>query len=118
MMLMCTSRWRLSGRPTFGIVVTENNMRDPQFPSMLTALAEFRTGMVNGVKVNVGRVQGKKHRQNTRANVSIESESCININLCQVPGIWQKCFTTVNSDLLSQTQPLRVTVIPSRILIS
>ena len=53
------SRWRLSGRPTFCIVVTENNMRDPQFPSMLTALAEFRTGMVNGVKVNVGRVQGQ-----------------------------------------------------------
>ena len=52
-----SQRWRLSGRPTFCIIVTENNMRDPQFPSMLTALSEFRTGMVNGVKVNVGRLQ-------------------------------------------------------------
>ena len=64
------SRWRLSGRPTFCIVVTENNMRDPQFLSMLTALAEFRTGMVNGVKVNVGRVQG--HPTKTRDHINLE----------------------------------------------
>lgn len=39
------------------IVVTENNMRDPQFPVMLSLLSEFRTGYVDGVKVRLGRLQ-------------------------------------------------------------
>eukprot|EP00094_Tigriopus_californicus_P001875 TCALIF_01806-PC protein Name:"Similar to CG8475 Probable phosphorylase b kinase regulatory subunit beta (Drosophila melanogaster)" AED:0.51 eAED:0.51 QI:0/0.4/0.33/0.66/1/1/6/0/355 len=53
--------WRLSGRPTVAILITENNMRsngkDPQFPVMLEFLSQLRTGSVDNVKVRLGRLQ-------------------------------------------------------------
>ncbi len=49
--------WRLSGRPTVCILVTENHMRDPQFPVLLNFLSELRSGSVDGVKVRLGRLQ-------------------------------------------------------------
>ena len=49
--------WRLSKRPTVCLVITEDNLRNPQFPVMLELLSELRTGSINGVKVRLGRLQ-------------------------------------------------------------
>ena len=49
--------WRLNGRPTFCIVLTERDMRNPQFSELLAFLAELRRGEVEGVKVRLGRLQ-------------------------------------------------------------
>ena len=49
--------WRLSGRPTVCILVTEGHMRDPQFPVLLRFLSELRSGSVDGVKIRLGRLQ-------------------------------------------------------------
>ena len=49
--------WRLNGRPTFCILISEKDMRDPQFGSMLNLLAELRHGHCQGVKVRLGRLQ-------------------------------------------------------------
>ncbi|XP_023336391.1 probable phosphorylase b kinase regulatory subunit beta isoform X4 [Eurytemora carolleeae] len=49
--------WRLGGRPTFCILISENNMRDPQFIVMLELLAEMKEGQCSGVKIRLGRLQ-------------------------------------------------------------
>eukprot|EP00092_Neocalanus_flemingeri_P018371 GFUD01019880.1.p1 GENE.GFUD01019880.1~~GFUD01019880.1.p1 ORF type:complete len:1110 (+),score=249.46 GFUD01019880.1:78-3407(+) len=49
--------WRLVGRPTFCILISEQDMRDPQFSEMLKFLAELRHGHCEGVKVRLGRLQ-------------------------------------------------------------
>lgn len=49
--------WRLVGRPTFCILISEQDMRDPQFSEMLNFLAELRHGHCEGVKVRLGRLQ-------------------------------------------------------------
>jgi len=49
--------WRLVGRPTFCILVSEQDMRDPQFSEMLKFLAELSQGHCEGIKVRLGRVQ-------------------------------------------------------------
>jgi len=49
--------WRLIGRPTFCILISEQDMRDPQFSEMLNFLAELRHGHCEGVKVRLGRLQ-------------------------------------------------------------
>jgi len=49
--------WRLAGRPTFCIVISEDNMRDPQFPKMLALLADLKRGNCDGVKIRLGRLQ-------------------------------------------------------------
>ena len=47
----------LNGRPTFCILISEKDMRDPQFGSMLNFLAQLRQGHCEGVKVRLGRLQ-------------------------------------------------------------
>jgi len=49
--------WRLVGRPTFCILISEQDMRDPQFSEMINFLAELRHGHCEGVKVRLGRLQ-------------------------------------------------------------
>jgi len=49
--------WRLSGRPTFCVVISEDDMRDPQFHEMLNLLSEFKLGQYGGVKIRLGRLQ-------------------------------------------------------------
>jgi phosphorylase kinase alpha/beta subunit len=49
--------WRLSGRPTFCVIISEDDMRDPQFHEMLTLLSEFKLGQYGGVKIRLGRLQ-------------------------------------------------------------
>ncbi len=49
--------WRLSGRPTVCLLVTESHMRDPQFTVLLNFLSELRSGSVDGVKIRLGRMQ-------------------------------------------------------------
>jgi len=49
--------WRLRGRPTFCILISEQDMRDSQFSEMLNFLAELRHGHCEGVKVRLGRLQ-------------------------------------------------------------
>merc|ERR1719186_543769 len=49
--------WRLAGRPTFCIVISEDNMRDPQFPKMLELLGDLKRGNCEGVKIRLGRLQ-------------------------------------------------------------
>ena len=49
--------WRLNGRPTFCILLSERDMRDPQFGVMMSFLAELRQGHCDGVKVRLGRLQ-------------------------------------------------------------
>lgn len=47
----------MSGRPTFCILISEDNMRDPQFDVMLKLLSELKQGVCGGVKVRIGRLQ-------------------------------------------------------------
>jgi len=49
--------WRLAGRPTFCILISEDNMRDPHFNVMLNLLSEIKHGSYGGVKVRLGRLQ-------------------------------------------------------------
>jgi len=49
--------WRLVGRPTFCILISEQDMRDPQFSEMLKFLAELSQGHCEGIKVRLGRLQ-------------------------------------------------------------
>merc|ERR1719481_1247632 len=49
--------WRLVGRPTFCILLSENDMRDPQFGEMIKFMAELRHGHCEGIKVRLGRLQ-------------------------------------------------------------
>ena len=49
--------WRLRGRPTVCILVTESHMKDPQFPVLLSFLSELRAGEIDGVKIRLGRLQ-------------------------------------------------------------
>lgn len=49
--------WRLLGRPTFCILISEDTMRDPQFNEMLRFLAELKQGHCGEVKVRLGRLQ-------------------------------------------------------------
>lgn len=49
--------WRLRGRPTFCILISEQDMRDPQFSEMLKFLAELGQGHCEGIKVRLGRLQ-------------------------------------------------------------
>jgi len=49
--------WRLKGRPTFCIMITEKMMRDPHFDKMVKFLAQIKSGQVDGIKVRIGRVQ-------------------------------------------------------------
>ena len=46
----------MSGRPTFCILISEENMRDPQFNVMLDLLAQIRDGVCDGVKVGLEMV--------------------------------------------------------------
>ena len=36
-------------------VITENNLKDPQFPELLSLLCELRTRNVGGVRILLGR---------------------------------------------------------------
>merc|ERR1719481_240949 len=49
--------WRLVGRPTFCIIISESDMRDPQFSEMLKFIAQLKHGVVDGIKVRLGRLQ-------------------------------------------------------------
>ena len=50
-------RWRLRGRPTYCIVIREDNMRDQQFPELLALLLEIKNLRIDNVKVSLGRMQ-------------------------------------------------------------
>lgn len=52
-----SKRWRLRGRPTVCIIITEDNMKDPQFPDLLSLLTEIRSLRVDNVKISLGRLQ-------------------------------------------------------------
>ena len=52
-----SGHWRLNGRPTFCIPITEKDMRDPQFEVFRNFLADLRQGHCDGVRVRLGRVQ-------------------------------------------------------------
>ncbi|XP_014239926.1 probable phosphorylase b kinase regulatory subunit beta isoform X2 [Cimex lectularius] len=49
--------WRLSGRPTFCLLIREDHMRDPQFKEMLDLMAMLKKGCCEGIKVRTGRLQ-------------------------------------------------------------
>ena len=49
--------WRLNGRPTFCIFISENDMKDPQFVVITNFLSELRQGTIDGVKIRLGRLQ-------------------------------------------------------------
>ena len=51
-----SKRWRLRGRPTYCILVREENMKDPQFPALLNLLLEIRDSKVGNVNISSGRL--------------------------------------------------------------
>ncbi|VDN35650.1 unnamed protein product [Gongylonema pulchrum] len=51
-----SKRWKLSGRPTFCMVLREENVSGEYFSHMLDLLIALKNGYVNGVRVRVGRV--------------------------------------------------------------
>lgn len=53
-----SQRWRIGNcRPTYCILVTETNMKDPQFYEFLDLLIEIRMLKVEGVNLQLGRLQ-------------------------------------------------------------
>ncbi|VDI71727.1 phosphorylase kinase alpha/beta subunit [Mytilus galloprovincialis] len=52
-----SSCWKLAGRPTFCMLIRENNIRGPNFPEFLDLLSMFKRGDVDGVRVRVGKLQ-------------------------------------------------------------
>ncbi|XP_052816202.1 phosphorylase b kinase regulatory subunit beta-like isoform X2 [Mya arenaria] len=49
--------WKLAGRPTFCMLIRENNIRGTNFTEFLELLAAFKSGDVDGIRVRVGRLQ-------------------------------------------------------------
>lgn len=49
--------WKLSGRPTFCMLIREENIRGPNTREFLDLLAEFKGGQVENVRVRLGRLQ-------------------------------------------------------------
>uniref|UniRef100_A0AC35U6Q3 Phosphorylase b kinase regulatory subunit n=1 Tax=Rhabditophanes sp. KR3021 TaxID=114890 RepID=A0AC35U6Q3_9BILA len=49
-------RWKLSGRPTFCLLLQEENVLGQYFNPMLNLLVCLKNGHMNGVRVRVGRV--------------------------------------------------------------
>ncbi|KAK6186118.1 hypothetical protein SNE40_008216 [Patella caerulea] len=49
--------WKLSGRPTWCMVIRENSIRGHNFGEFLDLLAQFKKGSVDGVRVRLGRLQ-------------------------------------------------------------
>ncbi|XP_052222503.1 phosphorylase b kinase regulatory subunit beta-like isoform X2 [Dreissena polymorpha] len=49
--------WKLAGRPTFCMLIRENNIRGQNFSEFLDLLAQFKSGDVDGIRVRVGRLQ-------------------------------------------------------------
>ena len=53
-----SKRWRLGAkRPTYCILITENNMKDPQFYELLNLLSDIRMEKIDGVNIQLGRIQ-------------------------------------------------------------
>ena len=50
-------RWKLTGRPTYCVVLREENIRGAHFDEMLELLVAMKNGNIDGVRVRVGRVQ-------------------------------------------------------------
>ncbi len=50
-------RWKLAGRPTFCVLLKEENLIGDHFYKMLELLTSCKNGYVDGVRVRVGRVQ-------------------------------------------------------------
>ncbi|VDM37266.1 unnamed protein product [Toxocara canis] len=51
-----SKRWKLAGRPTFCLVLREENVSGEYFSHMLDLLVSMKNGFVNGVRVRIGRV--------------------------------------------------------------
>uniref|UniRef100_A0A914XRT9 Phosphorylase b kinase regulatory subunit n=1 Tax=Plectus sambesii TaxID=2011161 RepID=A0A914XRT9_9BILA len=49
-------RWKLAGRPTFCVILREDNVVGEHFDQMLELLVNLKNGFVDGVRVRVGRV--------------------------------------------------------------
>ncbi|XP_059167826.1 phosphorylase b kinase regulatory subunit beta-like isoform X5 [Physella acuta] len=49
--------WKLSGRPTWCMVIRENAIRGHNFVEFLELLSQFKKGDVDGIRVRVGRLQ-------------------------------------------------------------
>ncbi|XP_013380761.1 phosphorylase b kinase regulatory subunit beta isoform X2 [Lingula anatina] len=49
--------WKLSGRPTFCMLIREENIRGPSTKEFLDLLAEFKGGQVGDIRVRLGRLQ-------------------------------------------------------------
>lgn len=49
--------WKLSGRPTFCMIIRESNVRGPNFEEFLNLLAQFKRGDVDGIRVRLGKLQ-------------------------------------------------------------
>ncbi|VDK55544.1 unnamed protein product [Anisakis simplex] len=51
-----SKRWKLAGRPTFCLVLREENVSGEYFSHMLDLLVSMKNGFVEGVRVRIGRV--------------------------------------------------------------
>uniref|UniRef100_A0AC34QWD7 Phosphorylase b kinase regulatory subunit n=1 Tax=Panagrolaimus sp. JU765 TaxID=591449 RepID=A0AC34QWD7_9BILA len=49
-------RWKLAGRPTFCMVLREENVVGEYFDHILDLLVGLKTGYVNGIRVRIGRI--------------------------------------------------------------
>jgi len=49
--------WKLAGRPTFCMIIREDNLRGPGARYIFDLLAEFKRGDCNGTKVRLSRLQ-------------------------------------------------------------
>ncbi|XP_005099610.1 phosphorylase b kinase regulatory subunit beta isoform X2 [Aplysia californica] len=49
--------WKLSGRPTWCMVIRENAIRGQNFTEFLELLSQFKKGDVDGIRVRLGRLQ-------------------------------------------------------------
>ncbi|MFH4977840.1 hypothetical protein AB6A40_004549 [Gnathostoma spinigerum] len=55
-LVFISKRWKLAGRPTFSMLVREENLSGEYFNHMLDLLVALKNGFVSGVRVRIGRV--------------------------------------------------------------
>ncbi|XP_033753778.1 phosphorylase b kinase regulatory subunit beta-like isoform X2 [Pecten maximus] len=49
--------WKLYGRPTFCMILRENNIRGQNFGEFLDLLAQFKRGQVDNIRIRLGKLQ-------------------------------------------------------------
>ena len=106
-----SKRWRLRGRPTYCILVREENMKDPQFPALLNLLLEIRDSKVGNVNISSGRLHskvGNVNMSNTACMEHLDFSSSFNINDLEIEPFSQLQHNLYENQNFSEMAPPKI----------